>query len=99
MEGKMGGLPTLEELEEMSRVDVRTVEKDSLVDIADIRIDPSLPQKERIMDYLRQIKNPYCYLSNGTVIKVSFAGKTTLEECMARYCRSKMAQEGEAKRA
>ena len=35
-------------------------------------------------DYIRQIKNPYCYLSNGVIVKISFAGRDTLEECLSR---------------
>lgn len=85
------GLPTLAELEAMRDMDVKDANRDELVDIEDVAVDGSLPQKERMIDYLRQVKNPYCYLSNGMVVKVSFAGRTTLEDCMARYFRSKMA--------
>lgn len=84
-------LPTQAELDAMKNVDVSNVDKSDLVNIEDVVVDGSLPQKERIMDYLRQIRNPYCYLSGGMVVKVSFAGKTRLEDCMARYYKSKMA--------
>ena len=40
--------------------------------------------RERLEDYIRQIKNPYCYLSNGVIVKISFAGRDTLEECLSR---------------
>lgn len=84
MESKMPGvLPTQEELEEMSNVDVREVDSDSLVDIRDVRIDPDLPVKERVLDYVRQMKNPYCYRCGDTVVKISFSGKKTLEDCLA----------------
>ena len=33
---------------------------------------------------VEQIKNPYCYLSNGVIVKISFAGRDTLEECLSR---------------
>ena len=38
------------------------------------------------MDYIEQIKNPYCYLEGKTVVKISFA-KTprTIEDCMHSY--------------
>ncbi len=78
-----GVLPTPEELEEMSNVDVREVDSDSLVDIRDVHIDPALPVKERVLDYVRQIRNPYCYRCGNTVVKISFAGKKTLEDCLA----------------
>ena len=47
-------------LEEMKNVDVRTVDRDSLVDINTIVIDESLSKEERAAEFLRQIKNPYC---------------------------------------
>lgn len=78
-----GGLPTPEELEEMSKVDVRTVDKETLVDIRHVHIDTSLPVKERVVDYVRQVKNPYCYRCGDTVVKISFAGKKSLEDCLA----------------
>lgn len=73
---------TKDELRRMSEVDIRTVNPDTLVDISDVKINPDLPVKERIADYIRQIGNPYCYKSHGITVKISFAGKKTLEECI-----------------
>jgi hypothetical protein len=73
---------SLDELREMQKVNVRTLDRRELVDIETVEIRSELPKEERIMDYLRQIKNPYCYLYKGMVIKVSFAGKRKLEDCL-----------------
>lgn len=81
---RVGHEITLENLKEMSEVDVHTVDKNTLVDVADVHIRTDLPKEERMIDYIRQIKNPYCYLSNGIVVKISFAGKDTLEQCLSR---------------
>ena len=70
--------------EEMRNADPRTVDRETLVDVDTVEIDKSLPKKERIESYLRQIKNPYCYLQNGIVVKISFAGKESLESCVSR---------------
>ena len=78
----------LKKLEEMKDVDVRTVDKSTLVDISTVEIDTSLPPVERIVDYIRQIKNPYCYLDHGMVIKISFAGKKSMEEALRHYIRT-----------
>ena len=32
-----------------------------LVDIQDVSVDPNLPKEERIAEFVRQIKNPYCF--------------------------------------
>ena len=34
---------------------------DTLVDINDISVNKHLPKPERIKEYIRQIKNPYCF--------------------------------------
>ena len=73
---------TREELDKMKEVDIRTVDPDTLVDIDDVKINMDLPCEERILDYIRQIKNPYCYLCNGMVVKAKFAGKQSLEDCI-----------------
>ena len=72
----------LDQLNRLSEVDIRTVDPKALVDIQDIIIDESLPIPDRIRQYIRQIKNPYCYLSHGTVVKIRFDGSKTLEECL-----------------
>lgn len=72
------------ELEEMKNVDPKTVDRSTLVEISDVKIDRSLPKKDRITDYFEQIKNPYCYLQNGVVVKISFSGKESLESCISR---------------
>ena len=48
-------------LEEMKSVDLRTVDREELVDIRDVHIDRSLPIEERIRSFVEQIKNPYCF--------------------------------------
>ena len=76
------GAISLDELEKMKNTDIRNVNVDELVDIQDVRVDETLPPRERAMEYIRQIKNPYCYKSNGIVVKLSFAGKKRFEDCV-----------------
>ncbi len=60
----------------------QNINRDELVDIADVKINTDLPVEERIKDYVRQIKDPYCYLCNGVVVRISFAGKSRLSDCL-----------------
>ena len=83
MEMVRSDIPLSEKLQKMAGVDVKTVDPNDLVDIAHVEIDRELPVKDRVLDYVRQIKNPYCYISHGVIVKISFAGKKTLEECLA----------------
>ena len=81
---------TCEELKAMQEVDVRTVNREALRDIRDVEINASLPKGERILDFIRQIGNPYCYRHGDYVVKISFTDTdVTLEERMLSYIRSK----------
>jgi len=76
-------------LEEMKNVDIRTVDPGDLVDIRDVKISPDMSKDERIREFVRQVKNPYCYRVGRIAVKVSFAdsGATLddrLESLMAR---------------
>lgn len=72
----------------MKRVDPRTAERGALVQRGSIRLDPSAPREDRLRDFIRQIKNPYCYLDGKTVVKISFSDtSTSMEDCLAHYLR------------
>ncbi len=66
----------------MKETDIRTVDRASLVDVKDVVIKDELAREERIIDYIEQIKNPYCYLDHGVVVKLSFKGTKRLEDCL-----------------
>jgi hypothetical protein len=56
---------------------------DALVDIRDVTVDKSLPREERIAEFVRQIKNPYCFRCGEFIVHTSFANAgPTLEDCM-----------------
>lgn len=77
---------TMEQLEEMQKVDIRNVDPDTLVDIKDVKVNTHLPKEERMLNFIEQIKNPYCYKCGKVIVKISFADtKVTLEERMENY--------------
>lgn len=72
--------------ENMKNVDIRTVDPDTLVDIRDVKINTDLPKQERILDFIKQIKNPYCYKCGSIIVKVSFADtESTIEDRLESY--------------
>jgi hypothetical protein len=79
---KIYEMPNLEKLQKMREIDIREVDKNSLVDIQDVKIHTELSDRERMVDFIKQIGNPYCYVCNGIVVKIKFAGKKSLEECL-----------------
>ncbi|WP_369283659.1 DUF6870 family protein [Oscillibacter sp. GMB15532] len=56
----------------LKQVDVRTVNPDTLVDMNDIKVNTKLPKEERILDFIQQVGNPYCYRCGKVVVKISF---------------------------
>ena len=82
----MNMLMDVQTLRELADVDICTVSKDSLVDIRDVKIDTSKSREERISDYIRQVKNPYCFQCNGIIVKMNFCqSEETLEDKLAGY--------------
>lgn len=75
-------IPLSEELKKIADVDIRTVDPSELVDVESVKVRPDLSDAERVLDYIEQIKNPYCYLYHGMIVKVSFTGKRRLEDCL-----------------
>lgn len=81
---------TAADIEKMQSVIPETVDRSALKDIRDVHVNTELPKKERILDFIRQIGNPYCYRHGDYVVKVGFADTdVTLEDRMFSYIRSK----------
>lgn len=73
-------------LDELKNIDPRTVDRNSLIQRSSVKIDPNATREERLQDFIKQIKNPYCYMDGKTVVKISFANTdTTMEDCISHY--------------
>ena len=82
------------ELEEWKKVDIRTVDVSVLEEIEKIEINSSLSPRERWVDFAERIKNPFCFICNGMVVKVSYSeAKESLENKLVQLC---MSMEGES---
>ena len=67
-------------IETMKNVSPKTVDRSTL--------DPAAPREDRLREFIKQIRNPYCYLDGKTVVKISFAATdTTMEDCLEHYLR------------
>ena len=53
----------------MKNVDIRTVDPESLVDVSEISINDELSIEERVAEFVRQVKNPYCFRVGSVVVK------------------------------
>ena len=62
---------------------------DDLVDIQNVRINHNQPKEQRIMQYISDIKNPYCFKVDDMVIRVEFLDTgVTLQESLSSYIKS-----------
>ena len=64
---------TLERLMEMKNDALQPINKESLVDIRDIKIKQELPVTEKILEFIALTKNPYLYKYGDKVIRISFS--------------------------
>ena len=59
-------------IREMKNADIRTINPKSLIDIASVNTDEGLLSDESKKHYVKQIKNPYCFLVEGSIVKLVF---------------------------
>jgi hypothetical protein len=60
-------------------------ETGDLVDIRDVRVDTNLPKLERIIEYIRQIKDPYHFKCGEFTVSVKYADNgVKFEDCLKR---------------
>ena len=77
-------MPTLP-VEQMDDAAHGSVGGYSPVDIKSVHVDPALPRNERIMEFIRQIKDPYCYKCGAFTVRVKYAENgISLEDCLRR---------------
>lgn len=74
------------DFEALRQVDVRTVDPDTLVDIKELNIDKTLPKEQRMFEFVRQIKNPYCFKVGKVTVSVGYScDGVTFEQRMEHY--------------
>ena len=73
-------------LEELSQVDIRTVNPKSLANIRDIEINSDKSTAQKFTDFVSQIHNPYCFKCGNIAVKIGFSDTdVTLENCLEGY--------------
>lgn len=56
----------------MKKFDITKVERTDLIDIRDVQINSNQKQDGKVKDFIRQIKNPYCYKYGDYIVKINF---------------------------
>lgn len=72
--------------EQLREVDPRTVSRDTLVKRGSVHLNLNARHKKQLRDHIRQIRNPYCYLGRGIVLKLSFQTQSSTIEEQVNTC-------------
>ncbi len=49
------------------------MDKFELIDLRDVKIDRKLPEFQRIISYVNQVKNPYCFKVGNVRVRISYS--------------------------
>lgn len=70
-----------EQLTDMEKLDIRTVKKESLVDLKDVKIDKSKSKSERIEEFIEQVKKTYSCICDRIIVKMKSILLTHIIAC------------------
>lgn len=73
----------MNEIKAMQSVNPLIVSADELVDINDVKVSKDLPKQERIAEFIKQIKNPYCFKCGNFIVKARYTDNgLSMEDCL-----------------
>lgn len=73
---------TVTDHEMLRKADITACNADELVDLRKVTVDTEKPSGERTDDYIRQVKNPYLFRIDSTVVKVEFGNGKDFSEIL-----------------
>lgn len=74
------------QLAAMREMEITKIDRTSLIDINNVKIDTSLPAEQRMESFIKQIGNPYCFLCGDTPVRVRFVSqRKTLSQSLGDY--------------
>ncbi len=80
---------TFENLNKLTLETLSEFEKEKLVNLENIVIDSKLSSTKRMLKYLEDVKNPYCFKYKGTVVRICFANTDkTLDSRLVNFFKS-----------
>ena len=72
-----------EKLLQYRDVDLSNIDIDDVDKIEDIKIDKRKSSKDRIIDFLNSVKNPYVFNVDGKLVQIGFSDNNiSADECL-----------------
>lgn len=77
-------------IEKYKDFDIRNVDPNDIPDINELKIDKRKSSEERILDYLKQVENPYVFKINGKLVQIGFSENSnkTAEDCLTNILKT-----------
>lgn len=71
----------MEDLEKLKTVDIRTVERNDLIDVMELSEEKTDSDRNgRMQEFIERVKNPYCFMVGGVIVKSSFMEGVSLKQ-------------------
>lgn len=76
---------------DLKNLDIRTIRPDTLEHIENVKINMDLPVEERMMEFVRQIKNPYFFRCGKLIVQVEYSDTDkTINDCLKEFIESQI---------
>ena len=74
----------IKKLKEYKEMNINEIDKDKISDISEINISRRKSSKQRILDFLNEIENPYFFKVADTVVQIGFSDDSNLtaDDCL-----------------
>ena len=74
------------DLSELADVNIQSINKEDLIDVSEIKLNPVIPKERRAAQLLEVVKNPYCVKLGDMVIKLEFLDNAPpLQSCLINF--------------
>ena len=76
---------------DLKNLDIRTIRPDTLEHIENVKRNTDLPVEERMMEFVRQIKNPYFFRCGKLIVQVEYSDTDkTINDCLKEFIESQI---------
>lgn len=76
---------------DLKNLDIRTIRPDTLEHIENVKINTDLSVEERMMEFVRQIKNPYFFRCGKLIVQVEYSDTDkTINDCLKEFIESQI---------
>lgn len=81
-------------IENMRRLSIKECDKEQLTDLSSIEIDSKKSKQERMLDYVRQVNNPYYFKVGDVAVRLVFdEGGRSFQSCMEELIQANIGKE------